>query len=351
LEIWAVLLERSVQKVNHQVGLRYHVHGRPVYRIDGSTLSMPDEPELVEAFGYADTKHGPSRFPVSRITFITQAGAETVVDYRIDPYRTGEDAQFHAMWNTLSKGAICLADRHFSSFYDMAKLQQRQIDVVSQLHQRRCPDRLIRHGKKIGKQEWIVPLKLAPQLRKKYNDPTLPEVLLVRLILVHFCRNGKPRKLWLITTLMDTQRYRRSDIIKLYRDRWGIETRIGSLKTTLELAVLRSKKLLSLRCELAASILAHNLTWTIIHQAARQTRTPADRISFAGTLKIILTFSPALRTAGPAQRPMIYRRMLEYVAQQKNPYRPNRIEPRLIKRQTKRYGFLKVSRAEARKNA
>ncbi len=34
-----------------------------------------------------------------------------------------------------------------------------------------------------------------------------------------------------------------------------------------------------------------------------------------------------------------------------SPYRPNRIEPRWIKRQTKRYGFLKTSRQEARKSA
>ena len=203
----------------------------------------------------------------------------------------------------------------------------------------------------MGKGEWIVPLTLADQTRKKYNDPTLPEVLFVRLIRVRFNRNGQRRELWLITTLLDSNRYPRSEIIKLYRDRWGIETRIGSLKTTLELAVLRSKTLLALRCELAATLLAHNLTWTVIHQAAHATGTSAARISFAGTLKVILTFSTALRTAGPSQRPALYRRMLEYVARQKNPYRPNRIEPRLIKRQTKRYGFLKVSRAEARKSA
>jgi hypothetical protein len=351
LEIWPVLLERSVQRVSKQVGLRYHYHDRPVYKVDGSTVSMPDEPELVEAFGYADTKHGPSRFPVARMTFITQAGAETVVDYQVGPYRTGECTQFHAMWDQLPNRAICLVDRQFSSFYDLAKLQQRQIDVVSQLHQRRCPYQLIHRGKQIGKQEWIVPLTLADQTRKKYDDPTLPEVLFVRLIRVRFYRQGQRRELWLITTLLDAQRYRRSDILQLYRDRWGIETRIGSLKATLKMAVLRSKKLLSLRCELAATILAHNLTWTIIHQAADLTQTPAARISFAGTLKIILTFSTTLRIAGASRRRKVYRRMLRYVAQQKNPYRPKRIEPRLIKRETKHYGFLKISRAEARKNA
>lgn len=351
LNVWSALQERSVERIKSMVADRYHYHGREVYIVDGTTVSMPDEPELVETFGYADTKHGLSRFPVARLTFITQAGAEAVIDYRIGPYRTGESTQFHDMWDSIPNGSICLADRHFSSFYDIAKLLQRQIDIVSRLHQRRNPEQLIRLGKKIGKREWIVPLTLADQSRQKYNDPTLPDVLLVRLICVNFRRNGKQKKLWLITTLLDARKYPKREIIKLYGNRWGIETRIGSLKTTLKLVVLRSKKIVSVLCELAATILAHNLTWTIIHQAAHLNKKPAARISFAVTLKIILTFSSALLTAPSNERANIYRRMLKYISLQENPSRPNRIEPRLIKRQTKRYGFLKISRQEARKSA
>jgi hypothetical protein len=111
LELWTFLRRRSVQRVEDLVGLRYHLQGRPIYIVDGSTVSMPDEPELVEAFGYADTQHGLSRFPVARITFLTERGTEMVVDYRIGPYRTDENNQFHAMWNRLPTGAIYLADR------------------------------------------------------------------------------------------------------------------------------------------------------------------------------------------------------------------------------------------------
>ncbi len=33
---------------------------------------------------------------------------------------------------------------------------------------------MIANGKSIGKNEWLVELDLAPQLRKQYDDPTLP---------------------------------------------------------------------------------------------------------------------------------------------------------------------------------
>jgi len=102
----------------------------------------------------------------------------------------------------------------------------------------------------------------------------------VRLIRAKFWRNGKHKQIWLVTTLLDPQGYSRSSIVKLYRQRWEIETLIGSLKTTLQMNVLQSKKVRNVYSEVAATVLAHNLVWTLIHQAAQLTQTQADRISF-----------------------------------------------------------------------
>lgn len=348
-ELWMRLLERSTERLNSLAPKQGRYHGRPVYIGDGSTLSMPDEPELVEVFGYAPTKHGPSRFPVGRITFLTHAGSQAACVYRLGPYRTGENAQLHAMWHKIPSGAIFLCDRKFSSFYDLSKLVQRDIGVISELHQRRDPQKLIAAGRKIGRDEWIVPLELGPQLRKQYADPSLPEELPVRLIRVRYRRGKKRCEKWLVTTLLDRKRYSRSSIIRLYRRRWGIETRIGSLKTTLEMSVLRSKTVKGIEYEVAATVLAHNVVWTLIHQAAKQTDTPADRISFLGAIDTIVAFSPRLRMASPRERARLYGRMLNDIGNDTNPYRPDRVEPRLVKRDTRRYGFLKVPREQARR--
>ena len=82
---------------------------------------------------------------------------------------------------------------------------------------------MIRPGRQIRRYEWMVPLKLAPQSRKKYNDPTLPQTLHVRLIRVPIHHGKKRKDLWLVTTLMDAVRYPRKQIAKLYRGRWGVE--------------------------------------------------------------------------------------------------------------------------------
>jgi len=349
--LWPELIQHSVQRLVDFVGQQFLYGGRPVFLVDGSTISMPDEPELVETFGYANTKHGLSRFPVARVTFLVRAGVRAVCDYKMGPYRTGEDAQFHQMWPAIPKGAICLFDKKFCSFYNLAKLRQRRISVVIPLHQKRDPYQLIKAGKRIGSNQWLVRLDLAPQLRKRYQDDSLPRYVQVRLIRATFRRNGQRKHLWLVTTLLDPQRYSRASIIKLYRQRWEIETRIGSLKTTLQMNVLQSKKAANVSSEVAATILAHNLVWILIHQTAQQTQRPAARISFLGAVRTILAFSLSLQTSNPTERQKMYVALLRHIASQTNTYRPDRIEPRLIKRQTRKFGFLKVPRDKARLSA
>ncbi len=267
----------------------------------------------------------------------------------MDPYRTSEDAQLHQMWDRIPSGSICIFDRQLSSFYNLAKLRQRGLDVIARLHHHRDPNKLISHGRAIGPNEWIVSFDLMLHRRKKYQDPSLPERLPVRLIRVKFLFNGKPGLTWLVTTLLDEDLHRRRDIVKLYRYRWGIETRIGELKTTLQMNVLRSKGPKAVRYEAAATILAYNLLRMVIHQAAKRNETPPDRISFAAAIKLVLAYSLPLRMVGSTQRQTVYARMLRDIARCRNPMRPGRVEPRRVKRNARAYPWLNIPRALARK--
>jgi len=69
-ELWAGLLQHSVRRLEPLTAGQDFYKQRPVYLIDGSTLSMPDTPNLAEHFGYAGSRRGRSRFPVARMTLI-----------------------------------------------------------------------------------------------------------------------------------------------------------------------------------------------------------------------------------------------------------------------------------------
>jgi hypothetical protein len=347
----AVLLElilREALRARRRFGREHRWHGRHVFRVDGSTVSMPDEPSLVKTFGYANTRHGPSRFPVARITFLQLAGLEVIWDYRLDEYTCDEDAQFHGLWERLPSGCICLLDRKFCSFHNLAKLRQRTIHVVCPLHQNRDPQRLLAQGWPLGKNEWMVPLDLCPLLRRRYHDPSLPRDLWVRLIRVGFWRGSRHHTLWLVTTLMDWVRYPRDEVAQLYRTRWGIETRIGSLKTTLKMNVLRSKGPAAVRREVAAIVLGHNLVWRRIHEAAQRTQIPSADVSFAGAVKVVLAFSGALLHATGTVQKQLHDKMLLQIARQTNHHPFDRIEPRLLKRELARFAYLREPRWKAR---
>lgn len=347
--VLAELHTRLAKRMRRRWGKQHTYRGRPVFIVDGTGVSMPDTPALVEAFGYTRSKQYASRFPVARVTVVGLAGVNAIWDYRIGPYRCSEDEHFHELWTAIPSNAICLFDRYFSSFYNLAKLHSRGIAVVSRLHQRRDPKTLIARGRRLRNREWLVPLELSPQRRRRYDDPTLPQRLWVRLIHVSF-RHGTQRcHRWLVTTLMDPDRYPRREIAELYRRRWEIETRLGEIKTVLQVDILRSKTPGAIRRELAAILIGHTLVWELIHQAAEQHHVPADEISFAVAAKTILAFSHPLAQARGRPRRHLLHAMLRHIARNARPHRPGRTEPRRVKRDPVRYEFLRIPREEARR--
>jgi IS4 transposase len=342
------LIFRRALECRRRFGAAHRWHGRWVFRVDGSTVSMPDEPNLVEAFGHPKTRHGPGRFPLARLTFIELAGLDVIWNYRLDEYTCSEEWQLYDMWHVLPEGCICLLDRKFCSFYALAKLRQRRVWAVTPLNAVRDPLKLIQQGRQIGRNEWIVPLNLCPQLRRRYNDPTLPRVVRVRLIRVTYRRGHRNHVLWLVTTMIDPSKYPAAEIAKLYRTRWCIETRIGAMKTTLEMNVLRGKSVNAIRREVASIILGHNLVWMLVHEAAEKSGIVAEDISFAGAVKTVLAFSSELRLCEGEQREKLYNHMLDQIAANTNHHPFDRIEPRLIKRDTARFAYLREPRWKAR---
>lgn len=252
------------------------------------------------------------------------------------------------MWDGIPSGSICIFDRQLSSFYNLTKLLQHGIDSISRLYHHRDPYKLISRGTSIGDNQWLVWLDLQPHRYKYYNDSSLPRRLCVRLIHQKFFHKGKPKQIWLVTTLLNAHCHSRQEIEKLYRNRWEIETRIGELKTTLKMNVLRSKGAHAVHCDVAATVLAYNLLRIVIHQAAKQEQAPVNQISFASAIKMVLSYSLLLRIARPKQRRKVYAQMLSDIARCTNPIRPGRVEPRRVKRNSKHYPWMAIPRAQAR---
>jgi hypothetical protein len=84
-------------------------------------------------------------------------------------------------------------------------------------------------------------------------------------------------------------------------------------------------------------------------QAVQEHQCPLHRLSFAGTLQRFEVVAPCLYLfCGTADAVMLYQLLLKWIAGDILPYRPNRIEPRAVKRRPKEYALLNKSRQEMR---
>lgn len=270
-----------------------------------------------------------------------------ITDYRVAPYETSEVELFRQMITDLPKGCIWVADRCLSNYVNFVLSEAYGLDWIARLHQRRDGKDLAKKGKRIGNDEWLVTLHLSDPIRRAYPDLDLPKTITARLVCHRYQDKGMKRSMWILTSLLDPVAYPREEIITAYRSRWGIETHYAYLKTTLDMAILRSKTERNIRSEIGAIMLAHNLVWMLICEAAKGIGISPRRISFACAVKTILAYSPRICAAVCPRRLHLYRQMLQRLALHQNRDRPGRKEPRMVKRGKKRFPALKTSRKEA----
>jgi len=140
-------------------------------------------------------------------------------------------------------------------------------------------------------------------------------------------------------------------IAALYRDRWLIELRFRDIKTTMGMEVLRGKSADIVRKEIHMHLLAYNLIRCLMWQAASKHGRPLHRLSFAGTVDRLNAMIPYLWLfQGTHKAKTLYHLLLQWIAHDPNPDRPNRIEPRAVKRRPKEYPLLNRPRNQMRRD-
>ncbi|MCI0421666.1 MAG: transposase, partial [Acidobacteria bacterium] len=150
-------------------------------------------------------------------------------------------------------------------------------------------------------------------------------------------------------TLLDPHAYPKEAITELYRQRWHAELDLRSLKTFLQLDVLRCQSPALVRKEIWVHLLAYNLIRKSMAQAAQEHQLLPRQLSFKGTLPTLNAFADCLRACAAAALPALCRCLCAAVAQHRVGDRPGRPEPRAKKRRPKPYPLLNRPRAQARK--
>jgi len=331
------------------------LQGRPVKIADGTTVSMPDSPANQKAYPQPPSQAPGLGFPILRLLAVISLSCGAVLDIAISPYcgkKTGETALLRHLFQQFQKGDVALADALFANYWTFAGLLKRGADMLARHDGKRLVD--WRSGKRLGKKDHLVVWKKPPKpqwmRRKEYRR--MPAELVLRELAVEVCQPGfRTQRIVVVTSLTDAQAYPKQQIAAAYRARWQAELDLRAIKQVLAMEILRCRTPDMVRKEIWMHLLAYNLIRTLLADAAQTAGVEPRELSFTAGLQMLNAFAPiwAALATGAAAQDALYATILHAIARHRVGNRPDRIEPRAVKRRPRPRTYLTVPRHVARK--
>jgi len=298
--------------------------GRAVKLLDGTTVSMPDTAANQERFPQSGVQRRGLGFPLARLVALISLGTGAVLDWAMGACQgkgSGEQALFRELFDSLEAGDVVIADRFYCTYWTLAALGMRGVDMLSRQHARR----------------------LRPQRPRWMDEATyarIPERLRVREVRV----NG-----WvLVSTLLDASSAPAAELDRLYRSRWNVEVDLRAIKAVMGMDILRCRRPQMVIKEVAVYLLAYNLVRAVMARAAAFAGVLARALSFKGAMQVLGAYHQQLRHSGKVRLRIMVAHVLGAIGTLRLPWRPGRIEPRAVKRRPKPHQLLVVPRNIAR---
>jgi len=320
---------------------------RHVHLLDGTTVSTPDTPSLQAEYPQPSSQKPGLGFPLLRMVVLLSLTTAMIQGMALGPYagkETGETALFRQLLGRLKPSDVVLADRYFCSYFMIAMLLALGVDVVFRLHhlRRRTFQRGSDHAI-----TWLRPQ--CPDWMDQETYERIPESIQVREVHVQVQQTGfRVRSLIVATTLTDADAYSSDDIAELYHQRWLVELDIRALKITLGMDVLRCKSPEMVTKEIWTCLLAYNLIRQRILQAALVAELSPRQISFTAAMQKIAASWQVILLCNEEQARTLIETHLRDLATHRIGDRPDRVEPRAIKRRPKPHPLLTRPRAQAK---
>ena len=185
--------------------------------IDGTTLVVADSEANTGRYTKHRCTNGSSGYPQVRLSALLTCGTRSVIDAVFDPVGVGELDQARTLTRSLHPGTLLLADRNYAAADLLATI------AATGAH-------LLIRGKANRR---------LPMIRRLSDGSWLSRIgtLAIRVVEAQISittttgtHTGDYR---LLTTLLDPHAYPAADLIRLYHERWEIETAYLELKSSI----------------------------------------------------------------------------------------------------------------------
>lgn len=307
--------------------------------VDGVTINLPESKELRKRFGANRNQHKKISSQVqANMVCLFWAFLGICDGFTIGSSCTSEKTGLLNLLELLKKGDLLLGDRYYRGYELFCAIIKRDIEFLFRLKKDIKTKRL----KKIGERDWLVSYKVPQGLKNKFSEE-------ITLRLISYDIRGY-RTSWLLTTLVDSEKYSREEIIDLYVERWQIETRYNELKHMIKMEELRSHTKNGIMKEIIAHITVANLVRIVMIEAAEKEGIKATDLSYKHALEKVKDTVMIMMQSPVCHLNLIYNRMIKEIGQMKILKRPGRRFPRQKKKlvsSSKIKLFVEVSYAKA----
>ena len=337
------------QRVVAHAPRAWHWRNRPVRLVDGTTVTMPDTPANQAAYPQSHNQKPGLGFPLCRMVGLVCLGSGALLNAAVSPFQgKGNDEQslLRSMLDTLARDDVLVGDAFYATYFLLCALRERGIDAVFEQHGSRQRMTDFRRGQRLGQRDHLIVFQkpvIKPGWMTQADYEQAPETLTVREVRA----GGKT----LVTTLLCPKQTSKADLKSLYRDRWHVELDLRNIKTTLGMERLSCMHPNMAVKEIWVYLLAYNLIRMMMAEAAQHTHRLPRQLSFKHAVQICIAL--------PHHRDLMLHEdkrelLFELIAQQRVGDRPDRIEPRAVKRRPKPYPLLmqprNIARAKIRKH-
>jgi len=257
---------------------------------------------------------------------------------------TGEHALLRALHGRLKRGDLLLGDAYYSSFDAVVTLVGMGVDVVMRQAANRRTD--FRRGTRLGREDHLVQWhrhRNRPKWMTREEFAALPRMLPMRELRVRVDQPGfRTRSFVVVTSLLDAVAYPRKELEELYRSRWHAELDLRSIKSVMQMDVLRCKTPAMVRKEIFGHFLAYNLIRGVLAASALGNQTLPRSLSVQGARQTLEAFRVELNRAHGEAAQRLREVALTAIAYHRVGDRPDRVEPRVVKRRPKPYPRMQV---------
>ena len=306
--------------------------------VDGSTVKLPDFPEIREHFGTWKPRQG-NPLPMARISQMFDPLNRITIHALISPKSMGEREMAANHFQHLTKDDLVLLDRGYPAFWLFKLILFYSAHFCSRISVKKW--KIVREFIRSGKQEQIVTIE-APSTSiaacQKYGLDLEP--LKLRLIRVEL-DSAEPEVL--ITSLVDSEKYPGDIFAELYHDRWPVEEDYKVMKCRIEIENFSGKSSLSVYQDFHARTFSKNITAMLTFTAQQIVEKTPDhkkynyRINFTQALSSMRdTIVILLLKSTTAIQDIVFD-ILDTFVMATEPIRPGRKFPRNHQRAQRKY--------------